>query len=325
MISEISTLCLFSLLCFGKQRIKPTNATQCEEYTYLGDKISLNCNSGSLLQPYKDLKIHALAINGTPSDHQQTLADVNFNHLIIQNANFIGPTEKLSTPETVIGHESLTIVRSSSIALWSWAEFNFKHIYFEDCLLNSIDDKSSFKVVTNQFLPNTLKSLSMINCRIFSIGQGALGFLNSIQTLTITHNHLTTFSRLALPSEAPNLWSIDLSNNKLESLADYFTHNLPSLKELNLRNNQLLVLPTNFFNPMLSLSMIDLEDNALNCDQFCWIFTDVSAPRPMLLDSTSCIMPNKQSVILAWSSSDSIGCTNNRAKRCANDTSTVND
>lgn len=227
----------------------------------LTDKISLICNSDSQLEQYKQLPIHTLAINGTPNDIQETLVVTNFNHLIIQNAQFNVSSRQEGSHDKSIVHQSLTIVRSSNVAVWSWANFNFKHIYFEDCLLNPIYEKSSHKVVTSDFLPSNLLSLSFINCRIVNIGYGALSFLNSIRSLTITHNHLTTFSRLALPDEAPDLWSIDLSYNKIETLSDSFTNNLPSLKELNLRNNQLLTLPVDFFHSSLLLSLIDLAGN----------------------------------------------------------------
>ncbi|XP_068625488.1 carboxypeptidase N subunit 2-like isoform X1 [Battus philenor] len=138
------------------------------------------------------------------------------------------------------------------------------YLNLEGCSLTKVP-----KFVTIQNL-DTITHLTLADNKIRKISDGTIfKNLNDLEVLNLTKNLIEQMDE-NLFSSTKKLKTLDLSMNRLSTIAEYQFTNLPILNEVNLSNNLITILPVNAFRAT-KISKLNLSDNKITYlqDNFC--------------------------------------------------------
>jgi Leucine-rich repeat (LRR) protein len=90
---------------------------------------------------------------------------------------------------------------------------------------------------------NSLISLSLIKNGIRSIHEQEFADWPYLRIVSLSHNYIKLLNRKWFSTTLKDLWSLDLSYNKIVSLSQDFFSGMTSLRKLRLDNNKLMFLP----------------------------------------------------------------------------------
>ncbi|GIZ01871.1 protein toll [Caerostris extrusa] len=109
---------------------------------------------------------------------------------------------------------------------------------------------------------NPMKYFSMVNNRISHLGPEDLQGELIVRHLDLQRNVITQVESLTFANVAEQLWTLDLSRNRIESLQGCL-QNLTNLDVLNLSHNKIQVFTPNEFYKMNMLTELHLEGNRI--------------------------------------------------------------
>ncbi len=90
---------------------------------------------------------------------------------------------------------------------------------------------------------NSLISLSLINSGIRSIHEQQFDDWPNLRIVSLSHNSIKLLNRKWFSKTLKDLWSLDLSYNKIVRISHDFFTGMTSLRKLRLDNNKLMTLP----------------------------------------------------------------------------------
>lgn len=209
-----------------------------------------------------DLKIHALAIQETPAeDFNLVLIDLPFSHLIISDWDMSNYYNDVNQNAFSLRYhrQSLTATAVTNVQAWRWADYRFEQIHIEGSSLTTVGSQRIHERLSRRLFSPQLRSLYLIDCKILTIERNAFTHLDSLRSLTISHNFISNLDRGMLPETMPYLWLLDVSHNNLISLEATFFQGMPALKEVNFESNHLTTLTWDLVKPVWKhLEMINL-------------------------------------------------------------------
>ncbi|CAL1289108.1 unnamed protein product [Larinioides sclopetarius] len=161
------------------------------------------------------------------------------------------------------------------ITQWDWSQLkNLRRLKLID-----IVDIAMYSVDQEMPALKSLTSLGISKAEISFVHPSAFSKLENLFRLSLANNEITEMSRTMLPDPAPELFVIDLSGNKLESLPNDMFTNMPNLKEVEINNNKLITLNEETFQWLFeNLQLLMLAGNEIRCD--CRLKWMVSIRKP---------------------------------------------
>lgn len=127
-------------------------------------------------------------------------------------------------------------------------------------------------------LPLGIKEIQIEEASIGRVDQDWVSKLSSLRAIGVKRTTLKTIARSMLPKSAPKLAIIDLTENKLSSLPDDLTSNMPALKTLDVGLNEISTLQEGTLAPVRrNGGFVNMIGNPLACD--CRLAFLLSYPR----------------------------------------------
>lgn len=112
----------------------------------------------------------------------------------------------------------------------------------------------------SQMFPD-LKVLTVIDSELLEIHEKGLKGLKKLQSLILSHNQIQKVPKAF--DDLAALTMLDLSSNKIETIADEALSPVQNLVQLKLNDNRLVDLPSNLLVSLLKLKILLLQNNQL--------------------------------------------------------------
>lgn len=196
---------------------------------------------------------------------------IHFQHLVIESC---GGTPQVATDRTKriksrtrnlpidVDHTSLVISNSKHVFDWRWTNFNFRYIQISNTKLFSFFEPFLTRDFVDKVVGTNVRSLTISECKLTSIEDGAFAKLDKIRYLQLKKNKLKEIRSIIFANIHPKLWHIDLSGNNIDKISSDLFQRFPNLKEINLADNKLINLEWAMVKPIwFHLNQIDLRGN----------------------------------------------------------------
>lgn len=211
-------------------------------------------------------------------------------------------------PSTAFAGTSMSVLEISNVSLTTYADpranssspfepvknslrkfiLNKQKKPLEDWgLLGSVGGLETLKLLkieelnlTSDFnkLPLGINEIHIEEASIGRVGQDWVSELSSLRAIGVKRTTLKTITRSMLPTSAPNLAIIDLTENELSSLPEDLTFNMPALKTLDVGFNSISTLHEETFAPVKrNGGFANMNGNPLVCD--CRLTFLLTCPR----------------------------------------------
>ncbi|XP_075548729.1 uncharacterized protein LOC142582676 [Dermacentor variabilis] len=116
-------------------------------------------------------------------------------------------------------------------------------------------------------LPPSVKEIQVLGAHIDRVDQDWLAELHGLNAVAVKETNLERVSRSMLPRPAPKLMILDLADNRLTSLPEDLTTDMPALRELDVGYNEITTLHESTLAPLKrNRGFVRLIGNPLTCD-----------------------------------------------------------
>ncbi|KAL1426392.1 hypothetical protein MTO96_003399 [Rhipicephalus appendiculatus] len=116
-------------------------------------------------------------------------------------------------------------------------------------------------------LPPSVKEIQILGAHIDRVDQDWLATLHGLNAVTVEETNLGSISRSMLPRPAPTLMMLNLAGNRLTSLPEDLTIDMPALRQLDAGYNEITTLHESTLAPLKrNRGFVSLTGNPMTCD-----------------------------------------------------------
>lgn len=244
----------------------------CVRTTSISRDVLINCNRldhahalSEQLSALKNYEVDLLVIeNSGPLD----MVDDLFRNLSIRSLRFTDSTFGIFSLFSLNGIQhslAFLFIEKCNITRWVSSGIQFSFLQRIDYIyvnLNPILIPADFANY-----PSRVKELRIEACKITRLEKLALRKFDSLTDLSLSSNRLNSISRNSLAPYLPQLKTLVLSKNPLETLSNDMFKQMPRLKLLSLDYTNLKILHQEIFLPVWNqLIFVDFSGVSLNSD-----------------------------------------------------------